>query len=139
MATGKQSRRLQFGLRGLLVLVSIVAVGIAVYHQWGRGPFAEYRAKQWVLDAGGTITYTYHGESRHVRVTIPSEPGPGISYDPAEVRCIRAIRGLTELLLWGQEFVFSDEGVRVVKGEQGQEVSQVDWETFERIIDDIES
>ena len=46
MANSKHSRRLQFRLRTLLVLVSIVAVGTAVYLQWGRGPYAAHRAKQ---------------------------------------------------------------------------------------------
>ena len=122
---------MQFGLHKLLVLLSTIALGIAVYHQGGRGPIAEYTAKQWVLDVGGTITYTYTGNSRTVRVTIPS-PSSEHSYEPNDVLCIRAIRGVTQVSLWGHEFVLASES-----GHDGDSF-QVDWETLEKIIAEIE-
>ena len=134
MAPCKQHRRLRFRLSTLLVLVSLVMVGIAVYHQLGRGPFAEYRAKRWVLDIGGTITYTYHGDTQRVHVTIPSQSSGGSSYDLPEVLCVRAIRDLAGLSLWGQELDLSGEDADRLKGDK----FQVGWERLERIIDDIE-
>lgn len=123
-------RFFRFRLRTLLVLITVVGAGIAVYHQWGRGLVAEYRAKQWVLDNGGTITYIYHSDTRYVRVVVPEG-----SYDPSPVFSIKAIRGLREVSFWGvYEFILVDEEDL----DPTSNPVHMNWERFEKIIEGIE-
>ena len=79
---------------------------------------------------GGTITYTYRGDSRTVQVTIPNG-GPEY-FDPNEVLRIRAIKGVTQLSFWGQKSVLSNE-----VGNDGDSML-VDWETPAIILNEIE-